>query len=265
MTIRDTKHGWKIGGVRQRVPPGYSLLELLVVIAIMALMLGLLGGTLTAVRASARSFECKNKLKTVAFEFFQFADDFSASYRHQRPLGERAGFDIDTFQEKLYGVDEFWGSLPASLRRYEPSRQVLMCPSGPRVLERRAALPCEDYPVAPVENVTVGFNMRLREASIVTQDRTVLKPVRLSSRILHHPSVPLAFDVDGELAAQREVMPYYSAPPADDTGHYSGGLYWFPSSRHGSVNAAFIGGHVLSSKQPENASSWNWEYQPQPD
>jgi prepilin-type N-terminal cleavage/methylation domain-containing protein/prepilin-type processing-associated H-X9-DG protein len=250
--------------VRQRVSPGYSLLELLVVIAIMSLMLGLLGGTLSTVRKSARSFECKNKLKTVAFEFFQFADDFSSSYRRSRPPGEPAGFDIDSFQEKLYGVDEFWGSQPSTLRRYEPSRQMLMCPAGPRVLERRADLPCEGYPVTPVENVTVAFNMRLRSASVMVQNRPVLKPVRLNSRILRHPSVPLAFDVDGELAARRETLPYYSAPPAGDTGHYASGLFWFPSSRHGSVNAAFVGGHVMSSKRPEKAPGWDWKYQPPP-
>lgn len=243
---------------------GYSLLELLVVVAITSLMLALLGGTLGRVREAARSFECKNKLKSVGFEFFQLADNFSSPYRRSRPEQADKGFYIDDFQEQLYGVDEFWGSRPKTQTRCVPSRQLLMCPSGPDHLERDANLPCESYPVTPVENVSVAFNMRLRSASVFMGGRWVLKPVRLNSRVLRQPSMPLAFDVAGDLAAKRRILPYYSAPRAGDRGRYGTGLFWFPSYRHGSLNACFVGGHVLSSSRPERAG-WNWKYQPEPE
>jgi hypothetical protein len=115
-----------------------------------------------------------------------------------------------------------------------------------------------------VENVSVAFNMRLRSASVQLGGRWVLKPVRLSSRILRYPSVPLAFDVDGNFAARRGRLPYYSAPPAGDPGQYGRGQFWFPSLRHGATNACFIGGHVLSSSRPDHAG-WNWKYQPEPE
>ncbi len=242
----------------------YSLLELLVVISITSLMLALLGGTLGRVREAARSFECKNKLKSVGFEFFQLADNFSSPYRRSRPDRADKGFYIDDFQEQLYQVDEFWGSRSKTQAPYDPGRQLLMCPSGPRRLERRANLPCEEYPVTPVENVSVAFNMRLRSASELVAGRWVFKPVRLNSRILHLPSVPLAFDVDGAAAKERGIQPYYSAPAAGDRGRYGSGLFWFPSFRHGSTNACFIGGHVLSSSRPDRAG-WNWKYQPAPE
>lgn len=253
------------GNARLRARRAYSLLELLVVVAIIALMIALLGGTLGKVRGAARSFECKNKLKSVAFEFFQFADDFSAAYRRGGSGASGKGFHIDNFQEKIYGVDEFWNVQSATSQTYEPSRQLLMCPSGPKKLQRHSNLPCEQYPVTPVENVTMAFNMRLRKASVFLGGRPVLKDVRLSSRILRQPSVPLAFDVDGVVAAGNRILPYYAAPPAGDAGVYGRGQFWFPSLRHGSVNACFIGGHVLSSARPDKASGWNWRFQPEPE
>lgn len=244
---------------------GYSLLELLVVVAIIAVMIGLLGGTLGKVRASARSFECKNKLKSVAFEFFQFADDFGAAYgRFPGGQADRR-FRIDTFQEKLYGVNAYWRGGATESRSYDPTRQMLMCPAGPQALERHPDLPCDQYPVTPVANVSMGFNMRLRMASVFVGNRPVLREVRLSSRILRQPSVPLAFDVDGAVAAQHRMLPYYSAPPAGDAGQYGNGQFWFASLRHGAVNACFIGGHVLSSPKPDGAPDWNWKYQPEPE
>lgn len=253
------------GQTRRCARGGYSLLELLVVVAIISLMVGLLGGTLGKVRGAARSFECKNKLKSVAFEFFQFADDFGTSYRRSPANPTDKGFAIDTFQEKLYGVNRYWSARTSGSQTYDPSRQLLMCPAGPKKLERHPDLPCDQYPVTPVENVTIAFNMRLRSASAVVGNRPVLKEVRLSSRILRQPSVPLAFDVEAPVAAARRILPYYSAPPAGDQGQYGKGQFWFPSMRHTAVNACFVGGHVLSSAQPEKASGWNWRFQPQPE
>jgi hypothetical protein len=134
--IRPRASTGSIGvSVRASARRGHSLLELLVVVCITSLMLALLGGTLGRVRESARSFECKNKLKSVGFEFFQLADNFGSPFRRTHPDQAEKGFYIDDFQEQLYQLDEFWGSRPRTQTPYDPSRQLLMCPSGPRHLE----------------------------------------------------------------------------------------------------------------------------------
>jgi prepilin-type processing-associated H-X9-DG protein len=141
----------------------------------------------------------------------------------------------------------------------------LICPAGQGRLRRARGLACSDYAVQPAMNVSIGFNMRLDRASRKIQSRWVLDPVLLTHRILQHPSVPIAFDVDGELADLGGVPPYYAAPPAGDPGKYGTGLYWFPGQRHDKgMNAAFVGGHVLLSKTPESSPGWDWRYQPPP-
>ena len=103
--------------------------------------------------------------------------------------------------------------------------------------------------------------------TIVFDGRMVFNPkTKVSSRILAHPTVPLAFDGDGELAQGKNRRPYFSAPPV--RGHedlYSSGRWWFPSSRHlGKTNVIFVGGHAGSSADPAHESHWDWKYQPMP-
>lgn len=241
---------------------GFTLLELLVVIAILAVLVSILGVAVGKVRRTTKAFVCKNNLRTVAFEFFQFADEYAHPYRGDSDDG-RPGFRIDDFQERLYRIAEFWDRGGVTEVTYDPSRQPLMCPSGSQVLRRRVGLPCQAYAVTPAENVSVGFNMRLARASVMVGGRPVLKDVRVGKQILQHGSVPLAFGVDGRVAARRGVLPYYSAPPAGDTGKYGDGLLWFPATNHdGKANVCFVGGHVLSSSSPAQESGWNWKYQP---
>ncbi len=250
---------------RARPRPAVTLLELLVVIAIIGILAALLLTTLAQVRAAGRSVECKNKLKTVALEFTQFADDFSHPFRGDSEKFGRSGFYADDFQERLYGVHEFWPQKGITRDTYDPAAQPLMCPAGPTELHRQAGLPCPQYPVTPAENVSVALNKRLDSASVRLAGRPVLRKVRLSGKILQHPNVPLAFDVDARVAADRGVLPYYAAPPASDAGHYGSGVFWFPALRHGrQMNTAFVGGYVLSSPAPERAG-WNWSFQPPPE
>lgn len=244
---------------------GFTLLELLVVAAIIVILVSILAVSLGKVRRTTKAFVCKNNLKTVAFEFFQFADEFAHPSRGDSEDG-RPGFRIDDFQERLYRIAEFWDCGNATEVDYEPTRQPLICPSGPQTLRRRAGLPCQSYAVTPAENVSVGFNMRLYRASVVVGGRPVLKDVRLGHQILEHGSVPLALDVEGRVAVSRSVLPYYIAPPAGDTGKYADGLFWFPARNHdGKANVCFVGGHVLSSASPDTEPGWNWTYQPRPE
>ena len=107
--------------------------------------------------------------------------------------------------------------------------------------------------------------MRLHRASVRLGGRWILYPVSLGSRILERPFVPLVFDVDGRIAADRRLAPYYSAPAVETEpeGMYASGRFWFPAARHsGEVNVGFVGGHVLSAERPETRNTWEWAYQP---
>lgn len=250
----------------RRSSRAFTLLELLITVAIIALLVTILFVSVRGVRSAARNVGCKNNLKMVAFEFAQFADESSHPYRGDSEKSGIKGFYIEDFQERLYGISEFWRS-GTRADPLDPAGQPLMCPAGSKKLIRRPGLPCSGYAVTPVENVSIGFNKRLDRAAVSLGGFSVLKPVRLTESILDHPSIPLAFDLDGEAAGARRMPPYYAAPPvAGESGAYANGRFWFASSRHqGEVNACFVGGHVLSSRTPEHASGWTWRYQAPPE
>jgi prepilin-type N-terminal cleavage/methylation domain-containing protein/prepilin-type processing-associated H-X9-DG protein len=246
-----------------RQPRGFTLIELLVVVAIVALLATLVTGALVRVRNASRCVVCMSNLKTVGQEFFQFADDYAKSYRGDSDRYGAKMFRLEDFQEKLYGIHEFWKDKSRSQVEYRVMEQPLMCPSAEKPLTKRKDLPCSEYAVTPVGNVSIGFNMRLDQVSTVVLGWPRLQRTRLTSRILEQGQVPLAFGVDGAQAEQQGVLPYYSAPPAGDTGLYGSGRFWFPSFRHGpQMNVAYIGGHVLRTPDPGQSAKAIWKYQP---
>jgi len=242
----------------------FTLIELLVVIAIVTLLISILSTAVARARGAARGFVCKNNLKTIALEFNLFAQDLNPG----DPFGDSGGFgrrfQIETFQESIYGVNQFWEKRDGPFKVYDPKAQPLMCPSGSPELEARPYLPCSRGAVGPARNVSMAFNMRLETASVEREGRWVAMPVWLTESVLDQPAVPLVFDVDGAAADSRRQRPFYAAPEAGDVeGVYAGDALWYPSRRHhGQLNAAFIGGYVLSSSRPAHEPGWNWRYQP---
>ena len=223
----------RIGSIRRRrAGRAFTLVELLVVVAILSLLMAIVLGSLVNVRVSAKGFMCKNKLRNVAFDFIQFADDYAHPWRGESDDDGKPGFRLVDFQERVYGVAEFWripggmtsssaGGLVLPTKPYKAADQPLICPAGPQQLERVALLPMHQKPVRPLQNVSIGMNMRLHRATEWKDGELVFKDIRLSKRVMEHPSVPLVFDVDGEQAFKNDldtplasVLPYYSAPPA---------------------------------------------------
>ena len=249
-------------------------MELLVVMAILAVLMGILGTTLGKVRGAARSVLCKNKLQSVTQKFRLFADDYGHPDRGAE--SERLGpkrFRLEDFQDYLYGTEEFWDANdnPSTEIKYAPAKQPMMCPAGPRLLVKRGNMDLAAGVITPIENVSVGLNMRLHRANVALdigpKKIYVLRDVTLNARALDHPWTPLAFDVDGVAASRAGKQPFYAAPAlAGEEGQYAGDNFWFPAFRHnGQIHAAFLGGHVWSSSQPKKQADWDWSYQPPPE
>lgn len=245
-----------------------TLLELLVVIGILGVLIAILLPALSASRDTANDLKCRANYRSVLFQFTNFADESGAGRRgNSETLAPR--FLLEDFQESLYGVAEFWGGGEAEREQFSSVNQPLMCPSGPRFLERRASIPCSAGAIVPLDNVSTGFNARLHRETRVLADGSIgPRPAYLSSNILLFPDAPLVFDIDGEAAFDRGVKPYYAAPampPKDGIDIYSNGAYWFPAMRHrGRINVGFIGGHVLSSANPLIEPYWRWNFQLNP-
>ncbi len=241
------------------------MIETLVVFTIIATLLSILLPALTSARDAVKELHCSSNLKTVAMEFEFFAEGESRQGRgDSRVLGPKR-FWIQDFQESLYGLDEFWDAPTSAVGDLRAGTAAMLCPAGAPQLQKRSGLPCGNEAIGPAQDVSIAMNMRLYRAVIEFQGRRVLAPAastQLRPRILHHSYVPLALDVDGKEAARRGLEPFYTAPPiASSTDPYSDGRYWMPSGRHrGKTNAAFVGGHVLSSARP-GQERWDWKYQ----
>lgn len=240
----------------------FTVIELLLVIAIIGVMMGLLIPTMQSCRRAGQRVKCMSQLRSVAYEFRLFADDFAAQSRGDSDALGANWLRVEDFQESLYRVDEFWQGPQVSGEPCEPSRELLMCPSGPSDLRRRPNAPCSGGAIYPAHNVSMAFNMRLHRAAVVRGGRPVLAPTVLNGRVLEAADAPLALDVDGEAAEQAGQIPFFTAPPVSPDDLYAGGDFWFPSLRHERrINVAFLGGHVLSSLDPLNEPGWRWGYQ----
>lgn len=246
---------------------GFTLVELLTSIAIIAVMLAFLLPALGSTIRSARGFRCQTSLRSVAFDFSIFADSQLHGDRGtDRSLGPER-FRLETFQESQYGLDEFWrwGS-PASYSLPDAAKNDPM-----RCSEVRGAItiynntPCSQGAISPPQNVSFTFNMRLhRPEGLGPNGQPALIPVSLTSDVLQHGRVPLAWDVDGLKAQQRGATPVFSAPSLSATGPYANDQYWFPGFRHsgGTANFAFIDGSVAASSRPQTEPGWDWSFQP---
>ncbi len=242
----------------------FTLVELLVVLSIIAILIAILMPALGASRSAARDLECKSRLRSVASEFIMFADATAGVRRGESDRYGADRFRIEDFQEKIYGVHEFWSGPDETSQEIARTQASLVCPSAGGPLNRIAGVPCSDGAIGPQENVSTGFNKRLERKTEVVSGWTVQRPVYLTSKILNQPDVPLVFDVDGAAAVENGQLPYYSAPGITNdktVDLFESGDFWFPAKRHGGqLNVAFVGGHVLASKEPVSEPYWRWGY-----
>lgn len=239
-------------------------------IAIVAVLVSLLVPAAGSTLAAARGFKCQMTMRSVAFDFAVFADEEQRGSRGEDdrdPLLGGRQFHLETFQESQYGIDEFWA--------YGDSMQATMPDSGGADPMRCAAVwgdvhllantPCAGGAVQPAEHVSYTFNMRLHRAEVVRNGMLRFLPALLTSAILQEGDVPLLWDVDGSEAARRDPPspPVLSAPSLDSVLYYADDRYWYPAMRHGgAMNVAFVGGHVLTSRDPLDEPGWRWDYQP---
>ncbi len=247
-----------------RAARAFTLIEMLVVLAIMAILLIILLPMLSAARGRVKALVCASNLRTVSFRFQLFAEGNVAEGRGESEALGRNRFQIDDFHESLYRIDEFW-DLPTSVGTLERGQSLMLCPAGAARLTKVQGFACGNQAILPGADVSLAFNMRLRRPVISFVGMFVLAPVasaRVRSDILSHPYVPLVIDVDGRKAVGSNVEPFYIAPPQPGANNpYSSGLFWHPSYRHAArTNVSFVGGHVLSSRQPAK-ESWDWYYQ----
>ena len=230
---------------RNRVRPhrGLTLMELLVVVAIIGMLLAVLLPALSLVRAQAKKVRCMVNLRTVAFDFRLFADDYSYATRGDSDHRADRRFRFEDFVDSQYKIEEFWSGWPGQTQSMSAA--------------------CKAQAVTPLENVSYGFNGRLDREAVWFHGRIRMAPAYLDSGVLESGRIPIAFDIDGRTAVERDKLPYFSAPPGAIEDAYHSGEYWFPSTRHaGRMNVAFTGGHVLSSADPLREAEWAWQYQP---
>ena len=243
---------------------GFTLIELLITIAIIAVLMSLMLPALGGARTSARSFRCQMAQRAVAFDFSIFADDALHGDRGDDDRELRPNrFRLETFQETQYGIDEFWswGAKQIVELPYE-GNDPMRCPEVEGPVELRRNAPCSRGGVAPPENISFGFNVRLHWGEQVRDGQVGVRPVELTTEILSHPSVPLMWDVDGAVAEENDVSPVFSGPPLDSQGPFARDRYWFPDMRHaGTMNLTFIDGSVRSTRRPLD-DSLDWGYQP---
>ncbi len=249
---------------RARGERGFTLLELLAVVSIVLLLLALLVPALRSVRGRARKLHCASNLRNISIDFQLFASGQSARGQGDSERFGPKRFRINDYLDSLYRLDEFWDLGEAQSGELRAAREVGLCPAAPSRLTKRKGFPCGHNALAPVEDVSLAFNMRLYRGLIDVAGTTMLAPVALTSvgvGVLDHPYVPLVMDVNGRAAAAAGLEPFYIAPRhavSDDP--YGTQRYWYPSNRHaGATNVAFVGGHVLASRRPHE-EAWNWGY-----
>lgn len=241
-------------------------MELLIVMGVLALLTAVLMPALSAGRHAAKDVECRAKYRNVVQRFIEFADDSGIGLRGDSAKLGPDRFLLEDFQESIYQLHEFWVGPEYDSVSIRSSESPLMCPEVNLKLNRRAGAPCSAGAVGPQPHVSSAFNKRLERKTRIIKDRAFPAVAYLTSAILTNPDVPLVFDAAGDVAAERGLSPYYSAPPLtydDKKDIYESGKSWFPAMRHsGRMNVGFIGGHVLSTSDPTSEPWSRWEFQP---
>jgi prepilin-type processing-associated H-X9-DG protein len=237
------------------------LLELLSSVGIIALLLAILLPSLRSVRDQAKSVICMDHLRNSSFRFRMFADPYAHADRGQ---SERFGtkFFASDFLDSLYVTDEFWDLPGKSEMAYEPAQEPILCPSGPKVLSRVQGAPAHEGGITPQQNISYAMNRRLHEAPRGGR----LLAVKIQERVLDYPNVPVLFDADGITSKKLRGVDdsLFAAPPQEEErSPYSTGLYWHVGLRHrGKLNIGFVGGHVISTAQPLDDPTHDWDYHP---
>ncbi len=271
-----TLTAWPIRGRR----PGYTLVELLVVMAIIALLVSLLMTGLRGVMRQANSLVCMSNLRQIAFEFQRVAEDPTSLKRWDPDHADRSGFGLTSFVDKIYSAGKYFrptnSGASESVKEYYRGQETFLCPAGPsriRLTENRRVLDPNDPAIMYPEDVSYGFNARLRKIFRFSQeeDRWEERYVKLSLNMYNWPDAPktaLVFDVDARAAVKAGSTPHLIAPPNEppfdseepnasrigyEPGSDSSGLIqgrkWFPSQRHqGKTNVALLDGSVRSIK-----------------
>lgn len=265
-TMRCSRTNGRVGVTSHR-GGGFTLVEVLAVISIVALMLAIILPAVSHVQARSRGFRCQMSIRSIAFDFGIFADETLHGDRGNdaEELGSRL-FRLETFQESQYGIDEFWRWGEASTHAFPDSTKAdpMRCSSvrGDVVVWKNA--PCSQGGVGPPSSISYTFNARLHVGEVVKPNGMYgIKAAHLDSTILTQGMVPLAWDVDGAAANAKGFSPVFSAPAMGSKVVFSNDKFWFPAMRHaGSLNIAFVDGHVASSSDPLDPShGWRWEFQ----
>ena len=253
----------------------FTLVELLVVIAILAILISLLLPAARGAISTARAFKCQTAQRSVAFDFQVWADETLHPPRGNDDLpvaqggAGRGKFRVETFQESLYGLDEFWSDNSVNTVRLpdRTGRDPMRCVEVPGAVVLNRYAPCSQGGVGPATNVSYGFNIRLHWSELRLRDglsyEVSLTPAILEgSGVVSPAALPLMMDVDGRIAAASDRTPVFTGPQgASTSGLYDG--WWFPGKRHlGAMNVAFVDGHVESSKSPETQQGWAWDFTP---
>lgn len=194
---------------------GFTLLEVLVTVAITIVLIALLLPALVSVRSRSRAFNCQMNLRSVCFDFEAFASPVVMMDRgddETAPGLSRDQFRLETFLESQYQIHEFW-SRPSS-RMVMSTRElgVMACPEVNETVQLQSDTACRDGAVTPPQAVSYSMNLRLDRAEDTVNGIWVTRPVRLDDLVLQVPSLPLVWDTDGAVAAERSITAHYSAP-----------------------------------------------------